>query len=179
MQVNGVPNARLTPGAWIDRLFRAQGGHGTLADLHAREGGQTSGVDPEVFRKLGEQANLDVHIAFNNADPTCFDVLLRTKEAAMAGPVGPPPLPVELSSLANDPMMWRRNENLRRRLRTFLKGELPDYAVPAHIVVLPWMPPESQWQARCTESSPSISPDGPSNRNRGDRRKRSRGGGPF
>ena len=140
LQVNGVPNARLTPGAWIDRLFRAQGGHGTLADLHAREGGQPSGVDPEVFRKLGEQANLDVHIAFNNADPTCFDVLLRTKEAAMAGPVGPPPLPVELSSLANDPMMWRRNENLRRRLRTFLKGELPDYAVPAHIVVLPWMP---------------------------------------
>ncbi|WP_203997172.1 non-ribosomal peptide synthetase, partial [Virgisporangium aurantiacum] len=136
VRVTGVPNARLA---------------GEVAATRALAGGDVAAAvvalvtapaapDPEEFPALGADLGYAVALTWTgDADDGRLDVVFDTGRAAgrylPAGPV--PPVP---DRYANHPAGHREAAALEAALRAHLRGTLPEYMVPARIVVLDRFP---------------------------------------
>jgi amino acid adenylation domain-containing protein/non-ribosomal peptide synthase protein (TIGR01720 family) len=165
--LRGIPNARLqapaeaaallhdppaSPVGFLEKLRRRVGDH----DGASAAADPEPGLDPEELHQLAEALSLEVALDWSRggADGT-FDAVFRRPPPAStrlggnpAAARGPAP-PVALFGVAPDRRAQRRaNDPLRGRLERRMEGELrrraqerlPDYMVPASIMVIDKVP---------------------------------------
>jgi len=124
LRVCAVPNARLTP---------------DLAALRAVEGRDApedeTGLDPEALHEMGAQLGLQVATTWTAGDPEGrFDALLWRPGVAV-GPAYRPGAGVDPFALTTTPAPFRDIAALVADLREHLTQRLPDYMVPAVVVL--------------------------------------------
>ncbi len=145
--LKGVPNARLEAAARTLDWMHGPQPPATAALLRQAADliAPPAGVDPEDLWRLGDELPYAVAVRWSGRHPLrSLDVLLtRTVAGEPSGhvPVVEEPVPIEpWSRYANHPLKGlvaaRRVDPLRRHL----KAQLPDYMVPADIVVLDALP---------------------------------------
>src|SRR5437899_1027479 len=111
------------------------------------------GLDPEAVHLLGEALSLDVALDWSRggADGSFDAVFTRREAPAAPAPPGtaPPPAPVALFGAmperrahrhANDPLRGRLERRMESDLRRRAQERLPDYMVPASIMVVDKVP---------------------------------------
>ena len=95
-------------------------------------------LDPEALHALASSAGSALHLTFAQ-DARAMDALFTRAETALA--LGPEPLgAADLGRLANSPGLARIARPLRASLRAHVRRLLPDYMVPAAIVMLAEFP---------------------------------------
>jgi SAM-dependent methyltransferase len=143
--VTGVPNGRVADDlAAVAHL--AAGRLATVADLRAALVGSPPGVDPEELWSLGESLGYTAEVTWGEADPRGgLDVTFRRGPAPRAitdrpedrARVQPTP---DLRPYANEPLREAEIRALVPELRAFAQAALPEYMVPAAVVVLDALP---------------------------------------
>ena len=139
--VRRVPNARVAADLAALELLGGEGGPETAGELRRAAVERAGGVDPEAFWALAEELPYDVAVTVPAGEPGHFDVLLQRREAGRA-PVFALPVPPEepWSRLTSQPLGRRIGRQAAPRLRAFLEERLPEYMVPAAIVLLDRLP---------------------------------------
>jgi non-ribosomal peptide synthase protein (TIGR01720 family) len=109
-----------------------------------------SGADPEELWMLGDELPYAVTVTYSEAgSPDCCDILLlrhaplpAASKSALQVLVrrNKPERPQSWSVYANDPLQTQSASNLIPELRDYLKRRLPDYMIPAVIMVLDTLP---------------------------------------
>lgn len=142
--VRAVPNARVLEAVTAARLLAERPQLETVAALQEEVRRQTAGlgVDPEDFWDLGDRVACTVEVGWSaSGGPAAFDVVCYrgTAEATrpMAAPVSASP---DMSMFANNPLIATSSHELIAELRGHLRECLPDYMVPAMLVVLERLP---------------------------------------
>jgi amino acid adenylation domain-containing protein len=153
VRVTGVPNTRLTREVALTQAFQAGNPlaellkqlptpHTGLAPLDA----QISEVpDPETLQELGQRCGYWVGITWSATTPEALDVVFadatQTTAAVPTGLYQPtstghmPP-----SAWTNNPTVARDTGALVSALREFARARLPEYMVPAAVVMLGALP---------------------------------------
>ncbi|MGH8902423.1 MAG: amino acid adenylation domain-containing protein [Egibacteraceae bacterium] len=154
LRVAGVPNSRVAQEATVAHALQAGVPLADLTNrLHATDGSQPQpegpeAVDPETFHALGERCGYWVGVTWSGAAADALDVVFV--EAAQTASAVPVDLYISagtdsaaeapLSSFTNNPAAERGTGALTGVLREFLRQRLPDYMVPAAVVVLDALP---------------------------------------
>ena len=141
IRVTDVPNARLTGIMAARRALQTDPGANaatlrSIANSHASEG-----VDPEALYAL--DASYKAHVRWaRSGDPSRFDAMLTRNEAGVPVRWDDPPVhdlgPV--TSYANTPVKAMADESLTTQLRAHLRATLPEYMIPATIIVMDAFP---------------------------------------
>ncbi|GGK78181.1 hypothetical protein Sme01_44210 [Sphaerisporangium melleum] len=108
-----------------------------LARLHA-----PAGVDPEDCHTLGERLGYRVAVTWSPEAADRFDAVFTTRagpEIALTG-TGPTADGRDPRACASDPLASRDRGALSRELRAFAGARLPEFMVPAAVVVLDRLP---------------------------------------
>jgi thioesterase domain-containing protein/SAM-dependent methyltransferase len=136
LRVIGVPNERLAGEIAAVRVLR----EGSSPDDAKRELDGVSGVDPETLTDLGDQLGYCVFVTWTGtASDGRLDVVFHQSDEE--GPVTDTYEPGGTNPLrANDPTASRRTGALAGPLRDQLRERLPDYMVPATIMVVDELP---------------------------------------
>ncbi|MGH3873020.1 MAG: amino acid adenylation domain-containing protein [Pseudonocardiaceae bacterium] len=142
VRVTGVPNKRIAHETATARALHA--GH-PLADLLDHVTDVSGTVDPETLHTLGEECGYWVGVTWSATAPEAVDVVFaHPAQLASAVPVGlylaAGTAPTSLASLTNNPTAVRGTGALIGVLREFLGERLPDYMVPAAVMVLDALP---------------------------------------
>ena len=147
LAIRGVPNARLRSEAEARDLLGRLDAPRTVRELRDRlqEGGPRKDVDPEILWSLERETPYRAEISPSRFDPVRFDVLFRretSREARVSRPAAPeaPGAAQSWNAYANNPMQKKLASTLVPVLRSFLQERLPDYMVPARIMVLDSLP---------------------------------------
>ncbi|MGH3853478.1 MAG: amino acid adenylation domain-containing protein, partial [Pseudonocardiaceae bacterium] len=151
LRVAGVPNNRIARDVALVRALQAGS---PLADLFEQprtsNGAQArpepaEAGEPEAFYELGKRRGYWVGVTWSATSPDAVDVVFAdTAQTPSAVPVdlymadGDAGAP--LSSLTNNPTAARGTGALVDALREYLRQRLPDYMVPAAVVVLDALP---------------------------------------
>ena len=143
LHVRGVPNLRIAGDLQAAALLNAAEPPATCRLLKALVAARAPLIDPEAVWRLGEQHGFVVRIGYSAA-PEAFDAFFEKADAAApyravnwgaaAAAVKP------LTEFATRPLERERRRTLVGEMREFLRGRLPDYMVPADLVVLDALP---------------------------------------
>jgi non-ribosomal peptide synthase protein (TIGR01720 family) len=145
IEISGIVNARTAEAARLhDALFR-DNASGKVGDLRNTLRDQVAeSVDPESCWAMAEAVAYDCRIRWTpGAADGRFDMLL-TQPGIDADfnqrSRSSPPCTVELTRYCNNPLGLAATQELVLQLRAHMLERLPDYMVPAAIVVLPDWP---------------------------------------
>ncbi|WP_344016442.1 non-ribosomal peptide synthase/polyketide synthase [Pseudonocardia xinjiangensis] len=131
LRVSRVPDARLA--GELAAVAALRDGDVTSARAALSE---HSGVEQEDLHALAERLGYRLHVTWCAAQPGTVDAVFATGDGPLAGDY----LPADGGRVANDPTAARSASELTARLRTDLGAQLPDYMVPATVVVLDELP---------------------------------------
>ncbi|MEO5881734.1 MAG: amino acid adenylation domain-containing protein [Caldimonas sp.] len=145
--ITGVPNRRTVRSVKAAQLLAMSQAPATVGELRTALDATARGHDPEDFWSLGEPCRHAVEVRWSRtAEQGCFDVLFVPQGGAQARPVlGPPVTSGPLSAAAfedftNRPARKHEVSQLTAAIREHLRLLLPDYMVPAGVVVLDRLP---------------------------------------
>ncbi len=136
-----VPNRRLAQ--YFSGTEHEDGGRAIAGFTEKPQMECAQGEDPEEFWQLAEQYGYECQISWTHGyKDGRFDVLLTGHTAnpndVVLGPYSESLRPWR--DYANTPLAWQVLKNLRRELRVFLKGVLPEYSIPSVITTMPELP---------------------------------------
>jgi len=147
--VKHIPNARVITDVAATGLLAQTPMSGTVGELWQALSAvvQDQGTQPEALWALGTVApNYTVRLGWSDV-PDCFDATLWRNDVLPTDRVSPLPVvqsaPVSLTdwtTYINTPYEGDTNASLVPELREFLKRRLPEYMVPALIMVLESLP---------------------------------------
>ncbi|MGH3755803.1 MAG: amino acid adenylation domain-containing protein, partial [Pseudonocardiaceae bacterium] len=139
MRVCRVPNARVAPEAAALRALDDGGPIAEVLPSLAIDGG----VEPETLHEVGQRLGYRVVCTWADTVDGSYDALfvIARQTGALTGVYRPAPTARKtLDVCANDPVGAREIGALVPRLREHLQQRLPDYMVPAALVVLEALP---------------------------------------
>ncbi len=137
LRVVRIPNPRIASKVAAMRALERNG---------AVDAGDTSGgVEPETIHGVGECLGYQVATTWSDADDGSYDALFVAVRNAVSTPVTGTYAPSAkagraLATYANHPATASRAAALVSRLRAHLEERLPDYMMPAALVVLDRLP---------------------------------------
>src|SRR3977135_1448550 len=142
LRVRGVPNARLI--AEVKAAQALQGGEEIEAvRRHLATDPEALGVEPEVFHTLGQSMQYRVALTKSGGAAGYLDALFidsaaapESSSVALTDLYVPASAPRSLAACANNPANFDQYGDLRR----YAAEQLPDYMVPAAIVLLAALP---------------------------------------
>ncbi|MFE4358102.1 amino acid adenylation domain-containing protein [Kitasatospora sp. NPDC056800] len=142
LRITGVPNVRLVPEASATRQLFAGA---PMADVRrAVDGDGPAGPLPESFHELGEDLGYRTVVTWSGEGTDGeLDVLFlssRTDPATAALTDVFLPAAAAPQALTNNPAVGREAGRLAAALREHLRENLPDYMVPAAVMVLDALP---------------------------------------
>jgi hypothetical protein len=149
LRLRHVPNARLTRDRALLAWLHGTGPQEPLARVLDRRA--SGDVDPELICTLAEQLGFKAALTYATDDPCSVDVLLARGEEEISVPwrlsadgrlARPSDLDggeSETAGATRPHEAWMARQ-LGRDLRTDLRSRVPDYMVPAHIIVLDALP---------------------------------------
>jgi amino acid adenylation domain-containing protein len=153
VRVTGVPNTRLTHEVALTRAVQAGSPLAELlkqlrtpdADPVPLDAEESAALDPETLQALGERCGYWVGITWSATIPEALDVVFadatQTRTAVPTGLYQPTSIDqTPLSSWTNNPTATRDTGALISGLREFARARLPEYMVPAVMVVLDALP---------------------------------------
>ncbi len=138
LRVRRIPNARVAPEAAAARALEE--GEPITDVLCAL--GTDDGVEPETLHEVGGRLGYRVVTTWSDVTDGSYDaVFVTTQQAdALDGVYQPATTGHERADYANDPVMTRQTDALVPQLREHLQQRLPDYMVPAALVVMNHLP---------------------------------------
>lgn len=146
--IKHIPNARVVTDVAAAGLLAQSPLHGGVGELWQALGQvvQDPGIEPEALWALGAGTPYTVQLTWSDA-PDCFDAIIWRNEALPADRTAPLPVveraPVALAdwtTYVNTPYEGDNSASLVPELREFLKRRMPDYMIPAIIMVLDALP---------------------------------------
>ena len=153
VRVTGVPNTRLTHEVALTRAFQAGSPlaelweqlHTPHTDPAPPDAEASAALDPETLQALGQRCGYWVGITWSATAPGALDVVFadatQTRTAVPTGLYQPtstdqtPP-----SAWTNNPTATRDTGTLISALREHARARLPEYMLPAAVVVLDALP---------------------------------------
>ncbi|MDL4818704.1 amino acid adenylation domain-containing protein, partial [Actinomadura opuntiae] len=136
VRLRGIPHAEVQPVADLVRDLDAAAGHLPAAEIRRTDAGKAM-LTPGDCRRMAADLGYQAVVTWSSVPGRMDAVFLRSGADAPLTGVYVPDAPVDaLSEHVNDPDAARRVEDLRR----FAAARLPDYMVPAALVVLDRLP---------------------------------------
>ncbi|MGH8910069.1 MAG: amino acid adenylation domain-containing protein, partial [Egibacteraceae bacterium] len=137
LRVSRIPNPRVAPEM---AALRALEDHSSITDvlrvLHIRDG-----VEPETLHEVGERLGYRVVCTWADTPDGGYDALFVTARGDALNEVyRPAAIRKPLAAYANDPVAARQTDALVPQLREHLQQRLPEYMVPAALMVLNRLP---------------------------------------
>jgi amino acid adenylation domain-containing protein/non-ribosomal peptide synthase protein (TIGR01720 family) len=151
--LRGIRNARLQPAVESTALIHGESLASTSVEklkkrMLDRDGSTPvpdpePGIDPEALHQLAEALSLDVALDWSRggADGS-FDAVFLPKGSSAGRPIsfGAHPGDMRPTRIANDPLRGRLERRLETELRKKAQERLPEYMVPASIMVIDKLP---------------------------------------
>lgn len=149
LKITGIPNARITTEIQVHKLLVSQENRPqTVGDMRRalQQHRNTAAVDPEDLWEFSEILPYGVSLTWSlGGRDGSFEAIFRRHMHAWMKPASfSPDLPSEKllpwQSYANNPLQNQQASQHRMNLREHLKKRLPDYMVPAVIMLLDALP---------------------------------------
>ncbi|GAA1395796.1 hypothetical protein GCM10009639_31340 [Kitasatospora putterlickiae] len=142
LRITGVPNGRLAPEVSATRRLLAGA---PMAEVRrAVDGDAPAGPSPEAFHRLGADLGYRTLVTWSGegADGELDVVFLNSRTHPATAALTDVLLPAEAAppDLTNNPAIGREAGRLAAALREHLRENLPDYMVPAAVMVLDALP---------------------------------------
>ena len=143
-----IPNARVEQEVRMVKLLASAPASATMGELQqTAANGRREGVDPEDLCNVGEELGYEVRIGWcGSGAGGQFDAVLIQRKGERTGGLQPirwqreNPPSQEWRWYTNDPLREQLVQTLVPKLRGHLKELLPEFMVPAHIVLLDALP---------------------------------------
>jgi amino acid adenylation domain-containing protein len=142
LRVTEVPNHRITQETALAHALPAGDPLTDLLDQLHTSHGMSEHADPEAFYELGQRCGYWVGVTWSATNSDALDIVFADTSTAVPvtvyAPAGTPGTP--LSSWTNNPTAARGTGALISELRDYLRQHLPDYMVPAALVLMERLP---------------------------------------
>ena len=145
IELRGVPNARLANEFAASQILdNPEGRPLTVAGVREEAGRAAIGaVDPEEFWSLECASGYRIEVRFSNVAPGSFNVMLVRKDFPRVTSNVPVSDVAEAGAFrlyTNEPLLPARKQEISRRLRAYLREQLPEHMVPAFVVLVDRFP---------------------------------------
>ncbi|TMC17286.1 MAG: methyltransferase domain-containing protein, partial [Chloroflexi bacterium] len=152
LHIRRMPNSRLQADLQAMAWIEGESGPETVGQWRREQASRvsgTAGLDPEALWELGERLGYQVSISGSMAPSLaeCEVVMSRGTQiqtrllpACMSQPLEAPRSSPRWSSYVNNPLQGKMAQTWLPRLRQWLAEQLPEYMIPAHLVILESLP---------------------------------------